>query len=139
MELNNLDKATCQRIIDHINAAVEYDVQRNRKIHFPQLDNKRPTTSSRLPCSLCTIGIRPETTPVNGMHPRCARVWADPTEALKMPVNGHAARALLDNLAARVKRDDADVAAEAARKRAHAELLARFEADEAATEAAKTA
>ncbi len=135
---DNIDKETCERIVAHINAAIAYDDNRKRKIHFPSVDNTRPTSSSRTPCSLCTIGIRPETTPVNGMHPRCARVHADPREALKMPVNGHAARALLDNLTARIKRDD-DVAAEIARKQAHAELLARFEAAEQALESDKTA
>lgn len=128
----NIDATTRERIIAHIETALKYDADtRKRKVRLA-VDSKRP--SSRIMCPMCQAGIRPETTPVNGMHPRCARVAADPTEALKMPMNGMAARCLLDNLygARRKGGDESDV--KSARDAAHKELLARFEIAEAARE-----
>lgn len=128
----NIDATTRERIIAHIETALAYDADtRKRKIRLA-VDSKRP--SSRIMCPMCQVGIRPETAPVNGMHPRCAKVAADPSEALKMPMNGHAARCLLDSLygARRREGDESDV--KAARDAAHKELLARFEIAEAARE-----
>jgi len=130
----NVSDNILDKIVQHINAAIEYDSSRNRRITTPQAFSKGK--SSRPECLMCGVGIRKETTPVNGMHPKCARVASDPTEALKMGVNTHAARALQDRIAVQQKKNNEDIAREEAQKIAHAELLKRFEQSEAQIESA---
>jgi len=120
------DNDVSTRILQHIDAALNFE--RNRKITTPQVYSKGK--SSRFPCALCGVGIRKETTPVNGMHPKCNLVAQDPENTLKMPINSHAARAIHDRIVVQAKKNDADIAREAAEKLAHKELLARFEASD---------
>jgi len=119
---------TTDKIVAHINAAIAFDSTRNRRITTPQAFSKGK--SERPECRLCGVGIRKETTPVNGMHPKCNRVAGDPSEALKMGVNTHAARALRDSIVVQEKKNNEEIAREEAEKIAHAKLLARFEATE---------
>jgi hypothetical protein len=127
--VSNTDK-----IVEHINAALAYDASRTRRITTPQAFSKGKST--RPECLMCGVGIRKETTPVNGMHPKCARVASDPAEALKMGLNTHAARALHDRIVVQQRKNNDEIAREEAEKIAHAELLARFEANESNIESA---
>lgn len=110
-DLSDLDEKTRA----HIAAAVAFPRKRE-----PVLRANSSRSSERPECLQCGVGIRKETTPVEGMHPKCARVKNDATYAAKMPVNTHAARSVHDSRILPTLRDDAD-------KRAHAEMLARFE------------
>ena len=116
-----------EKLRAHIIAAVT--VPRKRQ---PVLRANSSRSSSRPECRQCGVGIRQETTPVNGMHPKCAKVADDANFAAKMPVNSHAARSVHDAKIIPALHDDA--------KKRHAELLARLEAEALAEEnAAKLA
>lgn len=119
------------KVTAHVAAALA--VHRNRQ---PVLRVDSSRTSTRPECLMCGVGIRKETTPVNGMHPRCAKVAADPEAALTMRLNTHAARALRDREYVAARRNNEDLDREAADRAAHAALLARFEASEAALDSA---
>jgi len=92
-----------------------------------RVDSSR--TSTRPECTACGVGIRKETTPVDGMHPRCAKVAADPTQTVTNHANSHAARVLRDTTYVADRKAGAE--RDAADRAAHAALLARFEATEA--------
>lgn len=114
-------------ILKHINAALAFE-RSGRKITTQQAFSKGK--SERQMCLGCGVGIRKETTPVNGMHPKCNLVASDPAQALKQGVNSHAARMLHDRIVMQQKLNDADLTREAADAIAHAEMLKRFEAIE---------
>ena len=124
-----VDKKLAEQIIKHVETAREFT--RNRQ---PVLRVDSSRSSSRDECLMCGVGIRKETTPRNGMHPNCAKISDDPSLVLKMNVNTHAARAILDRLYVQAKRNADDIKREEAEKIAHAQLLARFEANEEAIE-----
>lgn len=130
---DNLDTATREKIIAHIEAALAYDADIRRRKVLVKADTGRPSIHPI--CLMCDVAIRAGTNPVNGMHPRCARVAADPREALSMPMNGMAARCLLDKLYASRRRGDESLDRKAARELAHKELLAAFELGEREREA----
>lgn len=132
-----VDKQLAEKIIAHVERAMK--VERNRQPVL-RVDSKRP--SSRIECLMCGVGIRRETFEKLAdtslpMHPNCKKVHDDPSLALSMPTNSHAARAILDRLYVQAKRNtnDDSVKREELEKRAHAEMLARFEAQEIAREA----
>jgi hypothetical protein len=124
-----------EKIVAHINAALAFE-RPGRKITTPQAFSKGK--SSRPMCNMCGVGIRKETADraINGMHPKCALVASDPSLALNMGLNTHAARAIADRIAVQLKLNNADISRADAEKKAHAEMLARFEANEQATDAA---
>jgi hypothetical protein len=130
-----VDKKLADAIIAHVENARAFPDRKRQPVL--RVDSSR--TSSRFECLMCGVGIRKETTPVNGMHPNCAKISADPSLVLKMALNTHAARAIADRIYVSIKRNDADIAREDAEKIAHAQLLARFEANEDAIEDEKTA
>lgn len=115
---------TVNDIADRINAALAWN--RNRQ-PVMRVDSKR--TSTRTECPACGVGIRKETTPVDGMHPRCAKVAADPTLTVTMHANSHAARVMRDAKYVAERKGGAE--RDAADKIAHAAILARFEATDA--------
>lgn len=126
-----MDKQLSEKILKHIENARAFDRKRQPVL---RVDSSR--TSTRTECLMCGVGIRKETTPVNGMHPNCKKISDDPTLVLKMSVNTHAARAIFDRLYVQLKRNDDDIKREDAEKKAHSALLKRFEAEEAARESA---
>ena len=83
----------------------------------------RESKSKRPMCLGCGFGIRLETTPVEGMHPKCHKVAFNQQTAVQHRVN---------TIAARVPADIKRVLADEATRKAHADLLARLEASEAA-------
>lgn len=107
-----------KKLRKHIEAAVKFTRTRE-----PVLQANSSRKSSRLECGQCGVGIRKETSPVNGMHPKCARVAADASFAAQMPINSHAARSVHDRKILPTLRDDRAT-------REHAEMLAKFEAAE---------
>lgn len=116
-----------EKLREHVRAAI--NVERKRQ---PVLRANSSRPSTRPECRQCGVGIRKETNPVNGMHPKCAKVADDASFAAKMPINSHAARSLHDAKIIPALHDDA--------KKRHAELLARLEAEAIAEEnAAKKA
>jgi hypothetical protein len=119
-----------EKIVKHVETARAFE--RNRQ---PVLRADSSRTSSRIECVFCGVGIRKETSPVNGMHPKCAKVSTDSEAALTMNVNTHAARALFDREYVRAKRNSDDIKKEEAEKAAHAALIARFNAEEEARNA----
>lgn len=126
-----VDKELAAKIIKHVESARAYDRRRQPVL---RVDSSR--SSTRIECLMCGVGIRKETTPRNGMHPNCARIADDPQLALTMPLNTHAARAIMDRLYVQAKRNADDIAKEEAEKIAHKALIARFEAmEESANEA----
>jgi hypothetical protein len=120
---------TAEAIADRVNAALAYSRRRQPVL---RVDSTR--TSTRPECAACGVGIRRETTPVDGMHPRCAKVAADPTATVTMAVSSHAARVLRDTKYVAERKSGSEKAD--ADRAAHAALLARFEANEAAIDAA---
>lgn len=110
-----LDNIADEKLRAHVENAVKYTRKRE-----PVLRANSSRTSSRVECRQCGVGIRKETTPVNGMHPKCAKVADDASYALRMGANSHAARSVHDSQILPTLRDDAE-------KRAHAEMLAKFE------------
>jgi hypothetical protein len=107
-----------KKLRKHIENAVKFTRKRE-----PVLQANSSRTSSRPECAQCGVGIRKETTPVNGMHPKCAKVASDASFAAQMPISSHAARSVHDRKILPTLRDDAE-------KRAHAAMLAKFEAAE---------
>lgn len=106
-----------EKLRAHIESAVTFERKRQ-----PVLRANSSRTSSRPECAQCGVGIRKETTPVNGMHPKCAKVADDASFAAKMPINSHAARSVHDRKILPTLRDEAERAR-------HAKLLADLEAD----------
>lgn len=119
---------------DAIAARVAEALAWNRR-RQPVLRVDSSRASTRPECAACGVGIRKETTPVDGMHPRCAKVKADPSATVTNHANSHAARVLRDT--SYVADRKAGLERDAADKAAHAALLARFEA--ADTEVDRTA
>lgn len=114
--------ATTEQLTAHVDAAVNF--VRNRQ---PVTRVGRESKSQRPVCLGCGFGIRRETKPIEGMHPRCHRVANENTVALQNKVNTVAARVPSD-----IKRVAADPTLKAELVKQHADLLARFEASEAA-------
>jgi hypothetical protein len=122
-DLSDLDEKTR----DHVAAAVAYTRKRE-----PVLQANSTRKSSRVECRQCGVGIRKETTPVNGMHPKCAKVADDASYAARMPISSHAARSAHDARVLPQLRDD--------EKARHAAMLAKLEAElDAENESSKSA
>lgn len=114
---------------DKLRTHVENAVTFTRK-REPVLRVNSSRSSSRETCRQCGVGIRKETQPVNGMHPKCAKVADDASYALRMGANTHAARSVHDaKIIPTLSRERQEREA-----REHAELLARLEAEALAEE-----
>src|SRR3954469_11264270 len=87
----DLSEIQDKKLRKHIENAVKFTRKRE-----PVLQANSSRTSSRPECAQCGVGIRKETTPVNGMHPKCAKVASDASFAAQMPISSHAARSVHD-------------------------------------------
>jgi hypothetical protein len=132
MEIVTVDKKLAEQIIAHVENARAFERRRQPTL---RVDSSR--SSSRIECLMCGVGIRKETSPINGMHPNCNKIANDPSLVLTMNVNTHAARAIMDRLYVQAKRNADDIKKEEAEKIAHAEMIRRFEQAEVERESSE--